>query len=345
MVWVIGCYALFLLAMTAGFDEEPNVWTRARLWLLVRWRNLKKRDPKPLITLALLAGAALSWWRFAPAPQTLRVVMLDVGQGEAIVLISPRGRALLVDAGSSDGRADVGQSVVVPALKALGIERLDAVFLTHADADHCNALPAVLREIPTALLVDGAAAGQDRHPQTALQELAPDPSEVDYLALLRVAQSLQIPIVAPRAGQNFDFDGVEVRVLAPSRPLLQTGNDNSLALRARWGQSTVLLVGDLEKAGEDRLLRRGGDLRATVLAVGHHGSNTSSSAPFLRAVSPRIALVSVGRYNRDKLPARAALERLEGAGAALFRTDLDGALRVECDRKSCRVSATNQAGR
>ena len=344
MAWVVACYALFLLAMTTGFDEEPNVWARAKFWLETRWEASKKRNPTSLLVAALIAGAALSYWRFAPVPQSLRAVALDVGQGAAMIIVSPRGRAILVDAGSLDGRADVGQSIVVPALKELGVERLEAVFLTGAGADHCNALPAVLREMPTAMLVDGAAAGQDRHPPTELEQLAPDPSQVDYLNLRRVAQALKVPIVAPRAGQSFDFDGMAIRVLAPSRPLLQSDGDNSLALRVSWGASSILLTGDGEAASEERLLRRGGELRATVLVAGRHGASTGSTEPFLRAVAPSIALISVGRYNREKHPARATLTRLESAGAAIFRTDLDGALSVECDQTKCRVSAARQPG-
>ena len=344
IVWVIGCYALFGLAMATVYAEEPGAWGRAKIWLSGKWSSVKASDPRALLVLAVLAGAALTWWRLAPAPRTLRAVMLDVGQGSAVVIISPRGRAILIDAGSDDGRADIGQTVVVPALKELGVERLEAVFLTHADAAHCNALPAVLRETPVGMLVDGAQTGAIERPPTALDLLAPDPSAVDYLALRRLAKTLKVPVVVPRANQSFDFDGVAVRVLAPARPLLQSSNDNSLVLRVSWGDSSILLVGDLENAGEQRLLRRGGDLRSSVLTVGGHGANTSSSQDFLRAVAPRAALVPVGRYNRDKTPARGALERLDKAGAAVFRTDLDGALSVECSRENCSVSAARQAG-
>ena len=344
MIWVVGCYALFLLAMATVYAEEPGALGRAKIWLSDRWNALKSSDPRPYLSLALLAALGLSWWRFAPAPQTLRAVMLDVGQGQSVVIISPRGRAILFDAGSDDGRADVGQSVVVPALKELGIERLDAVFLSGAQPAHCNALPAVLREVPVGMLVDGAQTGAIERPPTELDLLAPDPSQVDYLAVRRVAQTLKIPVVVPRAGQSFDFDGVAVRVLAPTIPLLDSARDNSLVTRVSWGESAILLAGDLEKTGEMRLIRRGGELRSTVLAVGGHGANASSSAEFLRAVAARAALIPVGRYNRDKTPARGALERLNKAGAAVFRTDLDGALSVECSRENCSVSAARQAG-
>ena len=344
IVWVIGCYALFLGAMATVYAEEPGAMGRAVDWLRDRWNRLKSSDPRPLLLLAILAAIGLCWWRLAPAPQTLRAVMLDVGQGQAVVILSPRGRAILVDAGSGDGRADVGQAVVIPALKELGVERLEAIFLTGADASNCSALPAVAREVPVGMLVDGAQTGVIERPRTALDELAPAPSQVDYLALRRVAANLKIPVIVPRAGQSFDFDGVAVRVLAPTLPLLNSARDNSLVTRVSWGASSILLVGDLEQAGEARLIRRGGDVRSTVLAVGGHGGAAGSSADFLRAVSPRAALISVGRYNRDKTPARATLERLDKAGAAIFRTDLDGALSVECSRETCSVSAARQAG-
>ena len=344
IAWVFLCYALFLAAMATVYAEEPGALGRAKLWISRRWNAIKASDPRPWLALTILAGAGLLWWRFAPVPQTLRAIVLDVGQGSATVLISPRGRAILVDAGSDDGRADIGQSVVVPALKQLGVERLDAVFLTRSDAAHCSALPAVLREIPVALLVDGAQVGAVPRPPDALDLLAPDPSEVDYLAVRAMAQLQKVPVAVPRAGQNFDFDGVAVRVLAPTIPLLQTDGDNSLALRASWGDSSILLAGDLENAGETRLLRRGGQVRSTVLIVANHGAAQSCGADFLRAVAARIALVAVGKYNRDKTPARGALQRLNAAGARILRTDLNGALSVECSRQSCTVSAAHQAG-
>ena len=344
IAWVIGCYALFLGAMATVYAEEPGAWGRAVLWIKRKWDGFKASDPRPFLALTILAAAGLMYWRFAPAPQTLRAVMLDVGQGQAVVVISPRGRAILFDAGSDDGRADIGQSVVVPALKELGVERLEAVFLTGADAAHCNALPTVLREVPVGMLVDGAQTGAIERPPSELDLLAPDPAQVDYLALRRVAKTMKIPVFVPRAGQSFDFDGVAVRVLAPTIPLLNSDNDNSLVTRVSWGDASILLVGDLENAGEMRLIRRGGELRATVLAVGSHGASASSSAEFLRAVAPRAALIAVGKYNRDKTPNRGVLERLDKAGAAVFRTDLDGALSVECSRQNCRVSASRQAG-
>ena len=344
IAWVFVCYALFLLAMTTVYAEEPGAWGRAKLWIARRANALKSTDPRPFLVLTILAGAALLWWRFAPSPQTLRAVVLDVGQGSATLILSPGGRAVLIDAGSADGRADIGQTTVVPALKELGVERLDAVFLTRSDAAHCSALPAVLREIPVAMLVDGAQSGETQRPPTDLDLLAPDPSQVDYLALRALAQSLKIPVVVPRAGQSYNFDGVSARVLAPTIPLLQTGGDNSLAMRVSWGNSSILLPGDLEIAGETRLLRRGGEVRSTVLIAANHGGAQSGGADFLRAVAPRIALIPVGRYNRDKAPARAALQRLSAAGAMILRTDLNGALSVECSRDSCTVSAAHQAG-
>ncbi len=344
IVWVFGCYALFLLTMATVYAEEPGAWGRAKIWIARRFNALKASDPRPFLVLAIIAAIGLAYWRFAPAPQTLRAVMLDVGQGQAVVIISPRGRAILVDAGSDESRADIGQSVVVPALQELGVERLEAVFLSGSDGARCSALPAVLREVPVGMLVDGAQTGVIERPPTELDLLAPDPSQVDYLAVRRVAQTLKIPVVVPRAGQSFDFDGMAVRVLAPTIPLLNSARDNSLVTRVSWGDSSILLVGDLEKAGEMRLIRRGAALRSTVLAVAGHGTNASSSDEFLRAVSPRAALIAVGRYNFDKLPNRGALERLNKAGAAVFRTDLDGALSVECSRQSCTVRAARQAG-
>ena len=336
-MWV--CYAFFLSATLHQMPQLPAALKELARTFSTRWpafgRSLR---PLPVALTLLVVGALLTWWRVGTPPSgTLRMTMLDVGEGESLILISPRGRAILIDAGSLDERADVGASVVVPALQSMGIERLDAVFLTSSKPEHCRALPTVLREVPTSLFVDGAGT-ETRGKVDDVLSLIP----TDYEHTRRAAARAGVPIMVPRAGQSWNFDGATISVLAPLRG---SRNDNALVLRVAWGQSAILLTGDLSRAGETQLIGRGGTLRSSVLKTGNHGSAGSSSSEWLRAVAPRVALVSCGRFNVSGNPSPLALRRLQEAKVATFRTDLDGAISVECNRESCRVTPTRDLAR
>jgi competence protein ComEC len=254
----------------------------------------------------------------------LRIVMLDVGQGEAVLVRGPDGAALLVDAGGGGpGRANRGERVVLPALRHLGVTRLRALALTHRDPDHAGGLLAVLAGLPVDevwLPAGGAAAGW---------EAALDGVGARWRALAR--------------GDRLAVGPLDVAVLHPPRPAAggpggaEAGpgaldaNNGSLVLRVEWGLAAVLLMGDAEAPVERALLAAGLPLASPVLKVGHHGSRHATGAPFLAAVGPRLALVSAGAGNPFGHPTRDALGRLGRAGAEPARTDQDGAVEVWSD--------------
>ncbi len=334
--WTVLCYLAFLLTAStllfshldwseireAARQEISRWWQPRQHW----WRNW--HGSRGLLILVSLAALflAVRVWQARNAP--LRFTVLDVGQGEALLIRTPSGRTLLVDAGTtSTERGAVGRSVVVPYLQAAGVRRLDVMAVTHADADHCNALVDVMKEVPVGVLLDGVAGVPG---QSTL--------ETDYVAVRHQAQAQQIPVQAAQAGQTFDWgDGVRVQVLAPILPPLPGDNDNALVLRVEYGDVSFLLTADVEAAAEERLVRRGSKLRSTVLKVAHHGSRTSSSERFLQRVQPQIALISCGRYNSFGHPAPQTLEHLQRSGAAIYRTDLNGTVEVTCDKQSCWV--------
>ncbi|MBW3637121.1 MAG: DNA internalization-related competence protein ComEC/Rec2 [Armatimonadetes bacterium] len=325
--WPIACYAIFFAAIApVSFNWKP---------LYLDWRQklqpkLSRLRPWSLVPLFLGAALWLLWLLRVPANPDLRVTMFDVGQGEAILIRAPSGQNVLIDGGSLEGRerSDIGAQVLVPALQSLGVERLDLVVLTHADADHSNGLAALAREVPIGAFLDGAGAGRQ----------GIDPAQVDYLELRKALAQAKIPILTPRAGQNFELGEAKLRVLAPSVPLMEAENDNSIVLRLDFGANSFLFTGDIETAGEARLLQRGADLSCTVLKVAHHGSKTSTTPAFLKAADPKIALISCGRYNRFGHPHAQTLRALNDADVAVFRTDLGGALQLDCDRAACRVT-------
>jgi competence protein ComEC len=244
-------------------------------------------------------------------PEPPRVIVFDVGLGDAI-LVEGRAAAVLVDGGwAMPGGADLGRSVVVPGLLALGVERLDIVVASHADADHRGGLPAV---------IDALEVGEVWIPRGAAG---------DFAELLAAAGRHGVPVseraAAPVAVRRGDLG---IRVLWPPAEAEPgySRNDRSLVLRIDVATSSILLTGDIGRVAEAALTTRGVDLRADVLKVPHHGSRGSSSREFLAAVRPELALLSAPCSHRGRLPTPEALRRLAEVGASVWWTGRDGAL-------------------
>jgi competence protein ComEC len=267
---------------------------------------------------APLATAAAAALVIGPGPSAdgrLHVAVLDVGQGDAIVLRSPRGRTWVVDAGPAFGpRADTGDTVVAPFLWREGVRRLDVLTLTHGHPDHTGGAPALLRAFAVGELWEG---------------VAPRQRSADLRLPSAIAAFPPARWIAVRRGVVREWDGVRVEVLAPAggAPPWRVRNDDSIVLDVRLGGVGILLAGDIEAAGESRL----GARPALVLKAPHHGSRSSSSAGLLAAVTPRVALVSAGHRNRFGHPHPDVLARYRGAGTAVYRTDRDGAIRLSTD--------------
>lgn len=240
---------------------------------------------------------------------TLTVDVLDVGQGDSILIRSPAGKAVLVDAGEAKAN-------VVGQLRALGVTELALAVGTHPHADHIGGMSAVLLAIPTKLYVDNGLAHTTN----------------TYNALMRAVETRSIPYKTARVGQTFNLDdGVRLTVLAPADPPIRGTrsdlNANSVILRLTHGDDCMLLTGDAELETEDALLARALQ-PCEVLKVAHHGSEFASSERFLKAVRPRIAVVSSGADNNYGHPGPRTLARIEAAGAKVYRTDQDGGLRL-----------------
>jgi len=282
-------------------QHVPPLWATLAALAGVAWLLLPRGFPWRACGLALMLPA-VGLPAPAPAAGEAWVTTFDVGQGLAVLVRTAR-HALLYDAGPAYGDTDSGERIVAPALRALGVARLDVLVLTHDDGDHTGGALSILEGFEVDALLHSL---RDDHP---LLSLAPAPRRC-----LR--------------GASWAWDGVRFELLHPAagRPARRR-NDESCVLRVSAVGAAMLLAGDIERAAELELAREGA-ARAEALLVPHHGSRGSSSAPFLAAARPRLAVASAGYRNRFGHPAAEVLERYAAAGARLLRTDRDGAVTV-----------------
>jgi competence protein ComEC len=250
---------------------------------------------------------------------SLELHMLDVGQGDALALRTPHGKWILVDAGGGAPGVDQGRRVVIPYVRSFGGD-VAAFVLSHPHLDHVGGAPAIMGQLRPPQYFDGAFAGGSEAYRASL----------DTVADRSIAWQRVHPL------DTVQIDGVTLRFLAPDSSWTASLSDANLAsvvLRVEFGRVAMLLVGDAEREEEEWLLEHTPAplLRADVLKVGHHGSQTSSSPDFLHAVQPRVALVSVGRGNRYGHPASDVLARFVEAGAEILRTDVAGTTVIRTD--------------
>jgi len=248
--------------------------------------------------------------------QTLTITFLDVGQGDAIVIQTPRHQTLLIDAGNKiinrNGNVkDYGEKVVAPALKSMGINTLNWIIPSHFHSDHVGGLPFVLSTFKSENMLErGDLCDMPNYFKTALLSSGAKRYESNQINTIELEPELHLTVYrypASKTDENL--------------------NNRSVVLKLNYKNVSVLFTGDCEETGEQQLVERYGSLlKATVLKVGHHGSQTSSTPYFLNAVKPQWAVISVGEKNRYRHPSPTIVERLKQNGAQIFRTDKHGAI-------------------
>jgi competence protein ComEC len=247
------------------------------------------------------------------------VTILDVGQGDAILVESPSGARVLIDGGPSGHLLARALAEELPA----SARRIDLVVLTHGQDDHVTGLVSVLGHYDVGAVLTGTLPG----------------TSGTFDAWTEEVESSGVRQVVARAGQWFDLgDGVRAEVIGPPTEPIDGGdalNENSVVIRLIHGNLSFLLTGDLGARGESALLAGGTQLRSTVLKVGHHGSDGSTTPAFIAAVDPRVAVISVGSENPYGHPSPTT--RLRLAGVPLMRTDQNGTIRIHSDGRRLEV--------
>ena len=239
-----------------------------------------------------------------PDPAGLEIHVIDVGKADAI-LVRCQGHAGLIDTGAGGDGEDVADYLL-----RHGVKELEFVLLSHNDSDHIGGLPTVLGELAVDTLYQGELSVEEPSLEGAAMDRALSGWEGERRTLAR--------------GDSFSLGGASFSVLGPCRAY-ESSNDSSLVLRLEFGEVSALFCGDIEATAELDLVKSGQELQADLLKVPHHGSATSCSQRFVKAVMPQLAAVSVGP-DRNQLPRAEALEQLEAVGAQIYRTDTDGSI-------------------
>ncbi|MCL6610533.1 MAG: MBL fold metallo-hydrolase [Peptococcaceae bacterium] len=257
---------------------------------------------------ALLAGCAGDRPEILPEGEgNLKVHFLDVGQGDCILVQFPDGRNMLVDAGKNDSAG-----VIVGYLKKAGVKKLDFVVGTHPHEDHIGSLDVVLKTFP---------AGEVFMPRVTTNTRT-------FRDVLETVKDRGLTITTARAGVSILKSGsISVDIVAPRGTQYESLNNYSAVIKITYGRVSFLLAGDAEEQSEAEMLAAGAaGLKADVLKVGHHGSRTSTSTPFLKAVAPRYAVISLAADNEYQYPHGVTLDKLKKTGARILRTDEKGTI-------------------
>lgn len=278
--------------------------------------------------LTMLAVAGLVLPASAQSDSDLTIVYIDVGQGDSTIIRMPNGKAMLIDGGERE------QTQTILNMAAdLGIREFDVVVATHPHADHIGGLIGVFDVFPVGRVLD---SGQFHTTKTF----------EDYLTAI---EENKIPYAMARDGDTIDLDPtVELLILNPPETLPfgshdpDQFNNNSVVVKLTYGEFTAIFPGDIEQATEKRLA--GSDIDVDVLLASHHGSRYSNTTPYLAAASPEAMIIYSGADNTYGYPHEETLERISNLGPVLFRTDVDGHIKLVANQTHYRIetSATDR---
>ncbi len=284
-----------------------------------RIQNLKWRTISLILATIIIVTSHILFQKSVLSESRFNIIAIDVGQGDCYLLKDTKGRTILIDAGVLNGSYDAGKMTVLPTLKKMGIDSIDAAFISHYDVDHAGGMISILRSgIVKNLYL----------PQ-------PDSADISDLSLSRLFSQFMNPTIIKEGSLQKVGDFI-INVLEhrDSTDKFEESNRRSVVLKISVDQFDMMFTGDLDKKGERDLIENNINLNCDLLKVSHHGSNSGSSDQFLDYVSPKIALISAGVSNRYNHPHPAVLGRLEETGCTILRTDLEGCIILEVDEQN-----------
>jgi competence protein ComEC len=310
VAWLYAAYYLPLIVLVVALSHwRPLALSRERSCRLHRF--VLSTAALQLLLIALLILHPLSRAR---ADHELHVDFLDVGQGDSALITMPDGTTLLVDGGGNifDATRRIGETVVSEYLWWRGLDQIDYILVTHADADHIDGLNDVLKNFKV---------------RNALIARAPE-DDPEFAKFAETLKQTNTPAATLQAGDVIHFGDVELSVLWPPTGGETSTNNDSVVLRLKFGERAILLTGDVEKQAERSLVASGQTLRADVVKVPHHGSRSSSTEDFVRATAAQFAIVSVGRNSMFGHPHKEVVQRWQAGGATVLTTGECGTISI-----------------
>lgn len=296
----------------------PYMFNVISYYAIILYCIKSKKNNKCKIIICLLIVLILINFIIYIYPQKLRIFFIDVGQGDSTLIITPDKKTVLIDGGGSDS-FDVGEKVLLQYLLDRRILKVDYVLISHFDTDHATGVAQILGKIDVSSII-----------------LTRQLEENDiYRHILSIAKEKKIKLIYVKEGDVLKIGGIKISIIHPENKLMINNpmNNNSIVCKVEYNSFSMLLTGDIEMEAEELILRKNINLKADVLKVAHHGSKTSTTGEFLKAINPKVALIGVGKNNNFGHPSNEVIQRLKENGTRIYRTDENGEISITVNKK------------